>query len=222
MFSIFSPHSTTADISYIDFLSKLSYSVFNKYMLAQAQKHGGTNMPEITLDNRSFSLLEYIYNNPYISYASLKTAFPSYNDIEDLVLSFDEQHLISLREASSLETDTDQYETYNLVDSSHLVTITFGNAIIEQAKRRTDEFNTKLKPLYDIADKTASLAESASIRADLAKEQADSASKTSLSAKFKANLSLIFSGVTVICSLLANADKIVHNVQKILSYLGLQ
>lgn len=69
-------------------------------------------MPEITLDNRSFSLLEYIYNNPYISYASLKTAFPSYNDIEDLVLSFDEQHLISLREASSLETDTDQYETY--------------------------------------------------------------------------------------------------------------
>lgn len=121
-------------------------------------------MPEITLDNRSFSLLEYIYNNPYISYASLKTAFPSYNDIEDLVLSFDEQHLISLREASSLETDTDQYETYNLVDSSHLVTITFGNAIIEQAKRRTDEFNTKLKPLYDIADKTTSLAESASIR----------------------------------------------------------
>ena len=106
-------------------------------------------MSEITLDNRSFSLLEYIYNNPYISYASLKTTFPSYNDIEDLVLSFDEQHLISLREASSLEADTDQYETYNLVDSSHLVTITSGNAIIEQAKRRTDEFNTKLKPLVD-------------------------------------------------------------------------
>lgn len=53
-------------------------------------------MSEITLDNRSFSLLEYIYNNPYISYASLKVTFPSYNDIEDLVLSFDEQHLISL------------------------------------------------------------------------------------------------------------------------------
>ena len=46
-------------------------------------------MSEITLDNRSFSLLEYIYNNPYISYASLKATFPSYNDIEDLVLSFD-------------------------------------------------------------------------------------------------------------------------------------
>ena len=177
-------------------------------------------MSEITLDNRSFSLLEYIYNNPYISYASLKTTFPSYNDIEDLVLSFDEQHLISLREASSLEADTDQYETYNLVDSSHLVTITSGNAIIEQAKRRTDEFNTKLKPLYDIADKTTSLAESASIRADLAK--ADSARKTSISAKFKANLSFILSVITAICSLLANADKIVHNVQKILSYLGLQ
>lgn len=114
------------------------------------------------------------------------------------------------------------YETYNLVDSSHLVTITFGNAIIEQAKRRTDEFNTKLKPLYDIADKTTSLAESASIRADLAKEQADSARKTSISAKFKANLSFILSVITAICSLLANADKIVHNVQKILSYLGLQ
>ena len=179
-------------------------------------------MSEITLDNRSFSLLEYIYNNPYISYASLKATFPSYNDIEDLVLSFDEQHLISLREASSLEADTDQYETYNLVDSSHLVTITAGNAIIEQAKRRTDEFNTKIKPLYDIADKTASLAESASIRANLAKEQADSAKKTSLSAKFKANLSFILSIITVICSLLANADKIVHNVQKILSYLCLQ
>ena len=215
MFSIFSPHSTTTDISYIDFLPKFSYSSFNKHLLITTPGNVEVNMSEITLDNRSFSLLEYIYNNPYISYASLKTTFPSYNDIEDLVLSFDEQHLISLREASSLEADTDQYETYNLVDSS-------GNAIIEQAKRRTDEFNTKLKPLYDIADKTTSLAESASIRADLAKEQADSARKTSISAKFKANLSFILSVITAICSLLANADKIVHNVQKILSYLGLQ
>lgn len=179
-------------------------------------------MPEITLDNRNFLLLEYIYNNPYISYASLKAAFPSYSDIEDIVLMFDEQQLVSLREASSLAMDIHRYETYNLEDNSHLVTITAGNAIIEQAKRRTDEFNAQLKPLYDIADRTSSLAESASVQASLAKERADNANKTSLSAKFRANLSIILSIITVAYGLLANADKIVHNVQKILSYLGLQ
>lgn len=178
-------------------------------------------MSKTILDNRYFSVLEYIYNNQYISYASLKSAMSSYNDLEDIVQFFEQQRLISLREAESLETDSHKYETLHLEETSHLVTLTAGNAIIEQEKRRTDEFNAKLHPLYDIADRTSSLAESASIQANLAKEQADHASETSISAKVRANLSIIISVITVISSLLANADTIVHNVQKILSYLGL-
>lgn len=178
-------------------------------------------MSKIILDNRCFSVLEYIYNNQYISYASLKSALSSYDGLNDVVQLLEYHHLISFRNAESLEADTDKSETYNLEEFSHLVTLTAGNAIIEQEKRRTDEFNANLQPLYDIADRTSSLAESASIQANLAKEQADHASETSISAKVRANLSIIISVITVISSLLANADTIVHNVQKILSYLGL-
>lgn len=179
-------------------------------------------MSEIALDNHSFVLLEYIYSHPYIAYASLRSVFPSYNDVENIILSFNEQHLISLRLADSPDSDREQYETYNLEDDSHLVTLTAGNAIIENSRRRTEEFNRQIQPLYDIADRTSSLAESASVQAKLAKEQAEKAKKTSVTAIIRANISFIVSILAAIAGVLANADSIVHNVQKILSYLGMQ
>lgn len=55
----------------------------------------------------------------------------------------------------------------------------------------------------------------------LAIKQAGKAEKVSKIANFKSNISFILSSLSVIGVLLANADKIIHNVQKILSYLGL-
>lgn len=178
-------------------------------------------MPEIKLDNRHFSVLEYIHDNPYISYKSLMSSFSSYRDIEDIVLFLDQHKMISLRIADSFETDHNWDETYYLKNDSHLVTITAGNVIIEETRNHVDELNKKIQPLYDIAKETSSLAESASIQANIAKEQADKANKTSFSAKIRANLSIIISALALIATLLANADKIVHNAQKILSYLGM-
>lgn len=178
-------------------------------------------MSEIKLDKQHFSILEYVYDNPYISYSSLIAAFPSCTDIEDIVLTLNQYQMISLRIADSSETDQERNETYYLEENSHLVTITAGNAIIEEDRKHTDELNKKIQPLYDIAEKTSSLAESASAQANLAKEQADKASKTSFAAKIRANLSIIISVLALLTSLLANADKIVHNVQRILSHLGM-
>lgn len=178
-------------------------------------------MSDLKLDNQQFSVLEYIYDNPYISYASLASAFSSCNDIREIVLLLDQNHMISMREAVSLEADTEKTTTYFLEEHSHLVTITAGNAVIEEERKRADELNRRIQPLYDIAEKTSLLAESASMQASLAKEQSDKADKTSFSAKIRANLSLIISAFAAIVTVLANADKIVHNLQIILSYLGM-
>lgn len=47
------------------------------------------------------------------------------------------------------------------------------------------------------------------------------ASKNSISANIKANKSFILSVIALLFTILINADKIVHNVQKILTYLHL-
>lgn len=139
-------------------------------------------MSEIKLDNRHFSVLEYIYDNPYISYDSLISAFSSYNDMEDIVLLLDQYQMISLRIADSFENDSTKDETYCLEKVSHLVTITAGNTIIEQERRRSDELNRKVRPLYDIAEKTSSLAESALTQSSIAKKQAESSESQATSA----------------------------------------
>lgn len=51
---------------------------------------------------------------------------------------------------------------------------------------------------------------------------AESAHKISIAAIIKANKSFILSVIALLVSILINADKIVSNLQKILSYLGLQ
>ncbi|MCX4376699.1 MAG: hypothetical protein OSJ61_11045 [Lachnospiraceae bacterium] len=85
-----------------------------------------------------------------------------------------------------------------------------------------------LEPLYDIsksaeelAKSAEELAKSASAQADLAIKQANQAEKTSKIAHIKSNISFIFSLISIIGVLLANADKIVHNIQSLLFYLGM-
>lgn len=139
-------------------------------------------MTELILDNRHFSVLEYIYDNPYISYSSLISVFSSYKDIEDIVLLLEQRQMVSLRIADSPDTDQEGDETYYLEKNSHLLTITAGNAIVEEERKRIGELNSRIKPLYDISENASSLAESASIQAIIAKKQAESSEKQANSA----------------------------------------
>lgn len=97
----------------------------------------------------------------------------------------------------------------------------------EQMKRIVDALD-KLEHLERVADAAEEQSESAKIQADaaetqakLALEQAKKANDTSLLAKLKANKAFILSVIALLVTLLINADKIVANVQKILSYLGM-
>lgn len=176
-------------------------------------------MNEFNIDQTHLDVLTHIYHNQYISFAELSAQLIGYTNLEEIVTKLEVNHLISFREASSLSEDKG-YEHLHAEPYSHLVTLTAGNAIVEEGARRTKELESQLKPLQTIAEKTSSLAESATIQANIAKAQADKAAKTSFTAKIRANISIIISVVSLLATLLANVDKIVHNVQKILSYLG--
>lgn len=84
-----------------------------------------------------------------------------------------------------------------------------------------EERYEQLEEIKSIAESARQQAESLKEISQSAKRQADAATKVSKAANIKANISFILSSLSVIGVLLANADKIVHNVQKILSYLGL-
>lgn len=98
-------------------------------------------------------------------------------------------------------------------------------------KQRTEELETfksianlmqqQLNSVALQADSTKSVADDAVTHAESAETQAVKADKTSKGANFKANISFIVSIISVIGVLLANADKIVHNLQRILSHLGM-
>ncbi len=77
-----------------------------------------------------------------------------------------------------------------------------------------------LEAIKRIADSAESQAKSSAVQAELAVKQADKAEQSSKTANIKANISFVLSSLSVMGVLLANADKIVHNVQKILSHLG--
>lgn len=103
------------------------------------------------------------------------------------------------------------------------------------AERQRQILEEQIKPLKEIANSAKRQADSAEQQADSAKDiaaasktqadlavaQAQEAKNTSLTAKLRANGSLIISGATLLITILANADKIIHNVEKILSYLGM-
>lgn len=86
--------------------------------------------------------------------------------------------------------------------------------IANSAKRQANSAEQQAESAKDIA--TAS-----KTQADLAVTQSQNASKTSTSAKIRANASFIISVLALLATLLANADKIVHNIEKILSHLGM-
>lgn len=65
-----------------------------------------------------------------------------------------------------------------------------------------------------------SIADSTKQQAELAIQQAQKADNTSLLAKITANKSFILSIVSICFTILINADKIVQNTRKILSYLN--
>lgn len=84
-----------------------------------------------------------------------------------------------------------------------------------------DELSASIKePLERQMNAVESIAESAKTQSNLAVAQSETARRTSRIANLKSTLSVIFTAISMIGTLLANADGIIHNVQKILSHLN--
>ncbi|WP_312427111.1 hypothetical protein [Lacrimispora sp.] len=84
----------------------------------------------------------------------------------------------------------------------------------------SENMDRQISAIEDIAQSAQKQAISSETLATLAKSQADKAMDKSLSAVLRSNKAFIISVIGVLISLFANADKLVHNVQKILSYLS--
>lgn len=87
--------------------------------------------------------------------------------------------------------------------------------IANAAKRQADSAEEQASSANEIA-------EAARIQACLAIDQSEKADKTARAAKVRSIISIILAALSLIVSLLANADKIVHNAKTILSCLGMQ
>lgn len=170
-------------------------------------------MSDIKLDNRHITVLEYIYDNPYISYSALKKVFPAYNDIEDIILLLEQYKLLSLRVAASFETDQNKYEFSFPEEDSHLVSINGGNAIIEEKRNHASELNKKIQPLYDISNETSSLAKSASSQAESAQIQACIAVEKSQKADTKGWIAIFISVIALAVEILTNFDTIISTLK---------
>lgn len=84
----------------------------------------------------------------------------------------------------------------------------------------SENMDRQISAIEDIAQSAQKQAISSETLATLAKSQADKAMDKSLSAVLRSNKAFIISVIGVLISLFANADRLVHNVQKILSYLS--
>ncbi len=110
------------------------------------------------------------------------------------------------------------------------------NALIQ--KQRTEELEAfksiansmqqQLSSISSQADSTKAIADSADKQAnsaaklaELATQQSKEAKKASKGANFRSYLSIAIAVLSLMTSMLANADAIVHNIQKILSYLNM-
>lgn len=177
------------------------------------------------LDKRHFSILEYIYEHPYISYGDLKLSFSSYADIEDVLQFLYCRKLISCRIADSPDSDVYGYETSGFENSSHLIALPSGNAIIEDKYERATEISNQLKPLQDLVDEMSSLAKSAKIQADLAIQSAKRAEQDAKKAHREAIFSKILAVLSLFVALLSPflaeyARQITEEFLKLLKTLG--
>lgn len=82
------------------------------------------------MDKQYRSILKYIYKHPYIAFSSLKSHFSSVHNLEGIVCDLEQDNYISFRVAIS-ESEDKGYETYDLEDSSHLLSLPVGNEYIE-------------------------------------------------------------------------------------------
>ena len=103
-----------------------------------------------------------------------------------------------------------------------------GESPMDYMKRMENNFKDIIPSLEKIANNSMeqaesikSIADSASNQADSAKLLAEKANEDSFKAKKKVNWSIIIATISCIGTLIANADKIWQNIQKILSYLNM-
>lgn len=85
-------------------------------------------------DKNTISVYKYIYRHPYVSYADLRKHFSNRNDLEILLFNAHRNHHMSMRDASSANSD-EFYETSGLCDNSHLLLLPDGRAIVEDYNR---------------------------------------------------------------------------------------
>lgn len=146
------------------------------------------------------SICSFLASKKYITYHTIAKKesrngiFRSWNEIESISISESgKMYLIN-------ELLSDEQQNYLREQINSL------NNIADSARNQ--------------ADSAKSIATSAQQQAEIAVQQAQKANNTSLLAKIAANKSFILSLVSIGFTILINADKIVHNVQKILSYLN--
>lgn len=89
------------------------------------------------IDQKHFKVLEFIYRNPYITFAELCVCLYRTSNIEGIVNELERQHLIDFRVYGSADLDTGDCHLYVEPDSHLLPTIS-GNVIVEN-KRYTDK-----------------------------------------------------------------------------------
>lgn len=85
----------------------------------------------ITVDNTSYSILKYIYKNPYSNLAKIKAHFPKVKNIEEILNNLENQKLISFRVSNTNENDLGYEHPYVQIDS-YLITLLLGNIVVEQ------------------------------------------------------------------------------------------
>ena len=89
------------------------------------------------IDQKHFNVLEFIYRNPYISFAELCVCLNRTTDTEGIVNELERQRLIDFRVYGSADLDTGECHLYVEPDSHLLATIS-GNVIVEN-RRYTDK-----------------------------------------------------------------------------------
>lgn len=126
---------------------------------------------------------------------------PNYPDIDDLF----SYHKIPDIEFPTYEEGKSPYE---LLESQ--------SAYLEKTSK---ELHNMAESAKSQANSAKTIAETSKVQADLAIEESQRANKTSIAAMIRSNISTVVSVSSLFLSLVINADKIVHNGQKILSYL---
>jgi hypothetical protein len=126
------------------------------------------------------------------------------------------------RQSSSYEPEIHSFSHEDIESLIQSPSTQINNHLDELFGDLSENTERQIKAIEDIANHAERQATASETLAKLASEQAEKAMNKSLLATLKANKAFYVSIMAVLVTFLANLDKIVLNIQKVLSYLGLQ